>query len=570
MAEALDAFFVTLGLNDAEYKRGMAAFRDDQKRLREEQTRQNRDDQDAQKRLTDGIRGLRNETAGFLFVLAGATGLKSFAQDIISGDAATGRLAKNLGVATEQLSAWEEAIQRVGGSASSIDNALRSMSSAFQSLQLTGTTGHDADLQGLGVTREDLANPEQALLKIAGASQRMSRPEFTARASRLGFDESTITLLAKGRQGVTQLLEEQRRLGVVTDQNAEAAQRFQDRLAAIETAVKGKVRPELEQLVGVVGDWLTKGDNLNTVLTITGGIIAAIAVSAAVAYAPIVALAGAFALVATNIDKLKQDWGALKSWWDSVEDKTDPIFDPVRKFLGMNTGAQAGADSRWHAMAGPLAPGGALGAAMSDTSWRGLGQGGDNGGGGADMVQHYFAARGFTAAGTRGITAAISAENASFDPNATNPTSGAYGIGQWLGDRKRALFAKYGSHPTMQQQLDFMYSEMRGGDRGATLAVPDIQRATTAGAAAKAMIDRFYRPGSGSAGDYARAARFIGPNAGIGASQAGGATNTSNVTSIGQITIHTAATDATGIARDLPAALAQRGLVVQANTGLKQ
>lgn len=51
------------------------------------------------------------------------------------------------------------------------------------------------------------------------------------------------------------------------------------------------------------------------------------------------------------------------------------------------------------------------------------------------------------------------------DPNAINKTSGAFGIGQMLGPRKDALFAKYGDKPTYDNQLDHIGSELSGSEK---------------------------------------------------------------------------------------------------------
>ena len=37
-----------------------------------------------------------------------------------------------------------------------------------------------------------------------------------------------------------------------------------------------------------------------------------------------------------------------------------------------------------------------------------------------------------------------------------------YGVIQWLGSRKKDLFAKYGKHPTIEEQLIYMYDELYG------------------------------------------------------------------------------------------------------------
>ena len=50
---------------------------------------------------------------------------------------------------------------------------------------------------------------------------------------------------------------------------------------------------------------------------------------------------------------------------------------------------------------------------------------------------------------------------------AVNPTSGAFGYAQWLGDRKKKLFAKYGNNPTEEQQLEFIWEELNTSERRA-------------------------------------------------------------------------------------------------------
>jgi hypothetical protein len=55
------------------------------------------------------------------------------------------------------------------------------------------------------------------------------------------------------------------------------------------------------------------------------------------------------------------------------------------------------------------------------------------------------------------------------DPTIVNPTSGAFGIGQWLGPRLQALKAKYGDSPTADQQYQHMADELQGPEK-ATLS----------------------------------------------------------------------------------------------------
>ena len=72
---------------------------------------------------------------------------------------------------------------------------------------------------------------------------------------------------------------------------------------------------------------------------------------------------------------------------------------------------------------------------------------------------NYFMNKGLTREQSAGIVGNLMVES-SMNTRALNPYSGAYGIAQWLGSRKTALFNKYGNNPTLDQQLDFIWHEL--------------------------------------------------------------------------------------------------------------
>jgi N12 class adenine-specific DNA methylase len=115
--------------------------------------------------------------------------------------------------------------------------------------------------------------------------------------------------------------------------------------------------------------------------------------------------------------------------------------------------------------------------------------------------------RGLSEAAARGVAAGIHAESRS-DARAVNPTSGAMGVGQWLGSRKKELVKRYGANPTLDQQLDFLVWELNGGDHGgkAVLAGRDEN------AVLEAYITKFMRPAKGAEtdGDLARGRAALG------------------------------------------------------------
>lgn len=71
----------------------------------------------------------------------------------------------------------------------------------------------------------------------------------------------------------------------------------------------------------------------------------------------------------------------------------------------------------------------------------------------------FFQSKGLTSHQAAGLVGNLIRESR-LDPTAVNKHSGAIGIAQWLGDRKKKLLAKYGKNPTFDQQLDFVWEEL--------------------------------------------------------------------------------------------------------------
>jgi hypothetical protein len=583
MATIIDELVALITLDPKNFTKGRAQVSADLKKTREEANATGKDLEAFGKHAAQSLSSLRNEAIGLFLAFQGASSLGQWLQNLITGDAATGRLAKNIGLATNELSAWQLAVRSVGGDAKDADSALTSMADAYQSYLLTGTTGHDADFKGLGVTLKDLENPAQALLKMAEAGERMNKTEFFARLKRIGIPESTINLLEKGRKGVEDLIEAKKRDGAASDEDARKAAELQAKLVELENKITALVRPAVydfvDTLLKLADGFETgkiKGEDLNGLLVVIG-------VTAALAGAPFVALAAAIALVAMNIGWLHQKWKSFQDWYDNLSSETDVVFDPIRKALGLKTGAEARKDGT-DILGNPIS-GGASGGSdpYAGLDIRGSmsqpynmpGGGGYAGGAAVKPDGSYIEAElmknGFTAAQARGIHAGIHAEGGGLGMAA----NGAFGIGQWRGARQKKLFAKYGKTPNIAEQMMFLISELKGGDRGGA----SVMASGTAEDALSNYIGGddwgFMRPGAGRAGDMRRGLAFLGKNGYTrmarprAANDAAGGNVSSSATTVGTINVYTAATDAEGIARDLPGAIGRRGLTTQANRGLK-
>ncbi len=124
------------------------------------------------------------------------------------------------------------------------------------------------------------------------------------------------------------------------------------------------------------------------------------------------------------------------------------------------------------------------------------------------MVDALVAA-GYPLESARGVAAGLFSES-KLNPGSVNPTSGASGIAQWLGDRKRNFRKKFNVDPeqgTFEEQLQFVLSELESGDPQAQEAGRRLKRGGMSSRdAAGTFIHLFERPGAaGEMSDMSRA-----------------------------------------------------------------
>ncbi len=104
----------------------------------------------------------------------------------------------------------------------------------------------------------------------------------------------------------------------------------------------------------------------------------------------------------------------------------------------------------------------------------------------------FFMSRGLSQDQAVGVVARLARESGGnwLNPNAVNPTSGAYGIAQWLGGRKGAALATGGS---LQQQLQLVWRELSTTYGGALQAILHA-RSPEEAAIAMEMFERAGNP----------------------------------------------------------------------------
>ncbi len=106
------------------------------------------------------------------------------------------------------------------------------------------------------------------------------------------------------------------------------------------------------------------------------------------------------------------------------------------------------------------------------------------------IAYNFFVGKGLQPYQAAGIVGNLMGES-KLNPSAVNPTSKAFGIAQWLGDRKKKLFAKYGNNPTEEQQLEFIWEELNTSERR---AFEELLQTRTVDGAINSFMRHFERP----------------------------------------------------------------------------
>ena len=82
-------------------------------------------------------------------------------------------------------------------------------------------------------------------------------------------------------------------------------------------------------------------------------------------------------------------------------------------------------------------------------------------------------------------------QESNMNPSIVNKSSGAFGLAQWLGSRKKKLFQRYGTNPTFEQQLDFIWDELNTSEIS---AFKHLLNTKTSDEAADSIMNMFERP----------------------------------------------------------------------------
>ena len=554
MATVIDALVVTLGLDPKQFKRGAKEATEALDKTTKGAKKAGQDIEESQKKAGQAIAALRNEVLRMAAVFVGLGAIKSFVQQVTQADAATGRMARTMNMSIGDLSAWKQVAQEAGVSGESVASDMDNLSQAIQRFAMTGEGGEAFKyFRAMNIALVDSSGKARdmkaVLLDVADAIKGMDPAKAKALMAGMGYGADTTALALKGRAALEADFAEAKKRALTDDDEASANARNKAwselayTFARLGRDILNTLTPALVGLMNVIRD------NAGPAATLLGAMSVAMAAMSVTKFGGLIAglgsvgstlasvagkagmltsimgrlgLVGAAGAAGYALGSLEEEhWGLGSKFGGWLEEKING--DP-------NAGWSAKGRSAAAPGAAANAPAGGLAAKQA-------------------QLRALEARFGLPS----GLLDAVWKQESSRGKHLRSG-AGALGDFQFMPATAKA----YGIDPMnfMQsaQGAARMYSELLKQFHG------DIPSALAA-----------YNWGSGNltkkglANAPLETQNYIRS---IMASMRAGGGGSSSETTIGQIVVNTAATDAIGIARDMRTALNDQNLAIQANMGL--
>lgn len=572
MPTIIDSLIVKLGLDNSE-------FVAKSKKTGETTDKLDKDLKQSAKSGSESFQTLSKSAVQFLAIIGGTVAVKRFIEQTVDTNSHLFRLSQNLKENVDTISAWSNATELAGGSASGLQGTMDMISRSQTELQLTGQSALIPYFSALGLSLADVngkAKPvSTVLLELSERFSRMDRTTANNMGRMFGIDQGTMNLLLQGRGAVEEVIRKQKEFTVTTKQQAEEAQRLYQAFTLLRQNTKSfgqsllsDAMPYIEKAIDLLrdfGSWIKDNQdfvvNFLTILGVSLAGLAAATIPINTVILAVTGLAGAIALLYQDFQTWKKGGTTFIDW-----QKWEPGFKLAGQGINWLKGLLN--DFIYRAVAGAD-----FLSALFSRDWKRLEFAKKEFLEGAPKLSEpkltpdipdaveFFQKQGWTKEQAVGIVANIKRES-NFNPNAIGDGGKAFGLAQWHPDRQNEfakLFGKPMQQSSFEEQLAFIHFELT---QGKEQKAGNLLRSAQTGYDAAAIVSKHYeRPAKRDFEANARGniADFI---------MGGSGGNTSVETNIGEIKVYTAANDAQGIADDMSTAMDSL-FSSQANYGLR-
>ena len=232
MATLIDSLVVSLGIDPSAFVAGQKKATESLHQTRVSAEDEGKKIEESGKRANEFFTRLKKGALEFLAVFTAGMGTAEFLKFLTETDTQLGRLSERFGISARALGAWGAASQALGGSAAATENTITGLISKFAQMSITGDTTLVPWIRALGIqlktTADGTLDWQDALIKLSQAIQNMPRAQATTFLQDMGFDPGTITLLEQGPAAVQRLLQSFKALQPSAADRAAAEERTKD------------------------------------------------------------------------------------------------------------------------------------------------------------------------------------------------------------------------------------------------------------------------------------------------------------------------------------------------------
>lgn len=282
----------------------------------------------------------------------------------IGDTAALDRTAESLGLNVERLQMWQGAAQAAGGDAEEIADRFRDLNDYIVDATKFDSGPLKDIAKEVGISLTDATgkarSAEEVMLDLSDAFARVGEQEAVGYGMQLSFDPATIGLLQQGRGELEALLNRQRDLGILTKRDTEAATRarqaFVDAIKAATYIMGTTLTPVLELVADKLSGlarWAVEHKDFLKILFVVAAVaitgvmlpalysMAAAGLAAIAPFLPLIAIVTALGLViddlAVFIDGGNSAFEELLRWMGLSEGQIEAVraaFAQAKGYIG--------------------------------------------------------------------------------------------------------------------------------------------------------------------------------------------------------------------------------------------
>jgi hypothetical protein len=261
MATVIDQIIVELNLDPKNFEQATKKQAEAWLKTRQEAEKTHKTVGESVDKLALSFNNLALKVAGFLAAFVGLEKMAKFGADLVQANIGLRNIAQITGISVTTISQWGQAAERAGSSVASMNSAILGMDRAIKEFDSKGGGSELGTLlrnfhdRGIDISRN---NPQggrkTATEMITEIMSAMDKLHYTDqdknRAMRaLGvMDDSVIVVLNKGLDAWKKLLDEQKSIGLVTDENIKSAEALTKAWYAMTQQVEGLGRAILDKL----------------------------------------------------------------------------------------------------------------------------------------------------------------------------------------------------------------------------------------------------------------------------------------------------------------------------------